>query len=291
MKLLEAALKAAVLITLLPMPVQAGAPEYAWLADWPAAPAETVALADRFPTPEGFTRVTVAPDGLGAWLRRLPLYPDRTEVRAYDGGLLSRPAVAVVALDVGKRDVQQCADSILRLHAEYLWHRGLARQAAYHFTSGDRSAFDDWARGERFAVQGARVKRVAGKASGHGHEAFRAWLMHTFLYAGTQSLRLDSDPVGERPLEAGDFFVQPGGPGHAVVLLDVAEDAAGHRIGLIGQGFMPAEDLHVLAARGPHDQAGVWFALPTAEAPWVATPSWAPFHLKQARRFRTPSAR
>lgn len=261
---------------------------YPWLEDWPAAPPSTVSLEARFPPPAGFTRVSVAPDTFAAWLRTLPLYPHRTQVLAFDGQPLSRPALAVVALDVGRRNVQQCADSILRLHAEYLWSRGLGRRAAYHFTSGDRSAFADWAAGERFRVKGAKVQRISGGPRGAGHSAYREWLMHLFTYAGTQSLRFDSDPVADRPLEAGDFFVQPGGPGHAVMILDIAEDANGRRVGLVGQGFMPAEDLHVLKAQGSADLDGAWFSLPDPKQPWIATPSWAPFHLNQARRLRFP---
>lgn len=279
-------MKAITFLALLLVATPSMASPYAWLADWPAAPERTVPLDARFPAPAGFTRVVVAPESFAAWLRGLPLHPERTEVLAYDGRPLSRPAIAIVALDVGRRDVQQCADSILRLHAEYLWSHGQGPRAAYHFTSGDRSTFAAWSKGERFKVKGSKVQRISGGPRGIGHGAYRDWLMHLFTYAGTQSLRLDSDLVGARPYQAGDFFVQPGGPGHAVVILDIAEDTSGRRVALVGQGFMPAEDFHVLQADGPRDLGGVWFALPDDANPWIATPSWAPFHRDQARRFR-----
>ena len=138
---------------------------------------------------------------------------------------------------------------------------------------------------ERFKVQGSRVARVRGGRGAAGHAGYRQWLTHTFRYAGTQSLKFDSEPVGDRPYRAGDFFVQPGGPGHAVVLLDLAAHPDGRVAALVGQGFMPAEDLHVLA--GGHDRVidGVWFLLPTADRPHLATPSGAPFHRDEARRF------
>jgi hypothetical protein len=188
-------------------------------------------------------------------------------------------------MDVGRRDVQQCADSILRLHGEYLWASGRAAKAGYHFTSGDLSTWRKWRGGERFAVKGSRVKRVRGKRVG-GHGAFRRWLMHTFRYAGTRSLQFDSVAVGQRAIEPGDFFVAPGGPGHAVMVLDVAEHADGRRAALIGQGFMPAQDFHVVGRGGPRVLDGVWFLLPDATEPMIDTPSWAPFHRDQARRFK-----
>lgn len=256
---------------------------YPWLSDWADAPASTRTLEASFPTPPGFTRIAANP--LTTWLRGLPVRTDRTQVRSYRGGPIGG-SKGVIAMDVGTRDVQQCADSILRLHGEFLWATGRAEKAAYHFTSGDRSAWRDWRRGERFRVKGSAVKRVRGKKVG-GHGAFRRWLMHTFRYAGTRSLKHDSVPVGERPIQPGDFFVAPGGPGHAVMVLDVAEHPDGRRIALIGQGFMPAQDFHVVGRGGRRIVDGVWFELPDAKHPLIDTPSWAPFSRSQARRFKT----
>jgi len=260
--------------------------DYPWLAamavEGPLPP--LVRLDARFPTPAGFARVIAAPDSYAAWLRGLPVRTDRTHVLAYDGRRLLRPSAAIVALDVGQRDLQQCADTVIRLHAEYRWHRGQADEVAYHFTSGDRSSWRDWRRGERFRIQGSKVERYRGAARSNTWKSWRGWLTHLFRYAGTQSLRRDSAPVGDTPFAAGDFLVHPGGPGHAVVLLDVAEHTDGRRIALVGQGFMPAEDLHVLQMPGAID--GVWFTLPPPGGGGMQTPSWpAPFGRAQARRF------
>jgi len=260
---------------------------YPWIADWSGEKPELMTLEARFPAPPGFERVSVKADTFEEWLRGLPVRTDRRRVLAYNGRPLRRPSAAVIFLDVGKRDLQQCADSAIRLHAEYLWHRGLAAKAAYHFTSGDRSDWADWQRGERFKIAGSKVKRVRGARRQNDHRTYRGWLTHLFRYAGTRSLARDSDAVGSRPFRAGDFFVQPGGPGHAVMILDVAEDANGRQAALIGQGFMPAEDFHVVGADGAHTLGQVWFVLPPG-AGRVNTPSWRPFRRNEARRFRTP---
>ncbi len=261
-------------------------PTYPWIADWKGTVPDTAPLEQVFTPPTGFTRIEVTPDGYAAWLRQLPIRSDRAFVLAYDGSRLSRPSAAIVLLDVGTRDLQQCADSAIRLHAEYLWSRGRAAKAAYHFTSGDRTRWSDWRRGERFHVRGSKVKRSRGAGRRGDHASYRRWLDLVFRYAGTRSLRLDSAAVSEKPIEAGDFYVQPGGPGHAVVVLDIATHADGRRAALIGQGFMPAEDLHVL--RAGHDRVldDVWFLLPDAEHSKLSTPSWAPFDRAEARRFK-----
>jgi hypothetical protein len=191
-----------------------------------------------------------------------------------------------VAIDVGAGDLQQCADSIIRLHAEYLWSRGAADAAAYHFTNGDLSTWPDWLAGEVFRIDGAHVRRLPGPPREADHSTYRQWLQHLFRYAGSRSLALDSIPVPPSgPLEAGDFLVDPGSPGHAVLVLDVAADERGRRIGLVGQGFMPAQEFHVLTSARAEVLDGAWFPLPSGMDDTLDVPSWSPFPRRSARRF------
>lgn len=255
---------------------------YPWL-DSMDADLEVDRLSKRFAPPKGYTRVALTDDSFGAFLRGLPLRTDRIHVRSYRGTRLSSPSAGVIAIDVGSRNLQQCADSAIRLHAEYLWSQGLADRLGYHFTSGDETRWRDWQKGERYVVSGSKVKRVRRSAVKNTHAQFRRWLDTVFMYAGTRSLRLDSNPV-EGSIEPGDFFVAPGSPGHAVVVLDVAENKAGERVALLGQGFMPAQDFHVIRGRGDGVKDKVWFVLPE-EGEKLDTPSWRPFSRGQARRF------
>lgn len=275
-------------LVLFSLPAHAAGPvvvkDYPWLEPEPSAPlARLVRLDDSIQPPTGFERIAVKPGSMGAWLRGLPVRTDRKTVRAYDGAVLRRPAVAIIAMDVGRRDLQQCADSVIRLHAEFLWHRGRAAKAAYHFTSGDRVSFRAWRRGERLKVRGSAVERLPGRARSGSHRSYRRWLDQVFMYAGTRSLARDSRPVPVGQIRPGDFYVEPGGPGHAVLILDVAEAADGRRVALIGQGFMPAEDFHVVGATNALD--GVWFPLPQTVGERLDTPSWRPFESGHARRF------
>ncbi len=43
---------------------------------------------------------------------------------------------AVAKLDVSSTDIQQCADSVIRLHAEWVWAAGDKNGIAYPFLSG-----------------------------------------------------------------------------------------------------------------------------------------------------------
>lgn len=257
---------------------------YPWLSSTGDSPGPIRSLEARFPPPEGFRRLPASSSSFGAWLRGLPLRTDRTEVLAYDGTPLDRPSAAVVLMDVGDRDLMQCADSLIRLHAEFLWAKGRADEAGYRFTSGDLSRWSDWKAGERFVIEGSKVGRRKGAAREDDHRSFRRWLDLIFTYAGTASLARDTPPVAQgEELQAGDFFVDPGFPGHAVMLLDIAVDDSGRRVALVGQGFMPAEEVHVVQSSAALDR--VWFPLPEAPGEVLDTPSWEAFQRSAARRF------
>ncbi len=277
-----------VLLLAAPAGAESLSPEqaYPWLPTMQDRPA-TVSLEVALPTPAGWNRLGAEEGTLSMWLRHLPVRADRSSVQTWDGRTIRAPAAAVVAMDVGERDLQQCADTAIRLLSEYRWVAGTAESLAWTFTSGDRTAWADWRDGEGFVVSGATVERVRGAARPDSHASFRGWLDLVFTYAGTRSLARELAAV-QGPLEPGDVFVSPGSPGHAVVILDIAEHPDGRRAALLGQGFMPAQELHVLDGRGVSTDVigGSWFVLPEAADALIDTPSWAPFARRDARRLK-----
>ncbi len=95
-------------------------------------------LAERVVPPAGFERLDAAEGSFGAWLRRLPLHPGRPPVHLYDGARKANQGAhhAVLDIDVGRRDLQQCADAVMRLRAEYLLARGRGAAVAVRFADG-----------------------------------------------------------------------------------------------------------------------------------------------------------
>lgn len=196
-----------------------------------------------FPVPEGSTRVHA--DEFGSWLRGLPLRPQGTPVTTWSGDTVAMPAARVVDMALVPGDLQQCADSILRLRAT--WMRDTGRSPAFHYTSGWLSKWSDWAAGSRPLVQGSKVSTRAHAATAdHSESSFEAWLADLFTYAGTRSLPMDT--VADTHPDPGDIVVSPGSPGHAVMVLDVASDGT-RSWALVGQGYMPAMSFHVV--QGP----------------------------------------
>ncbi len=227
------------------------------------------------------------PRSFGAFLRSLPLLPENTPVvdytgrPLYDGGHHTNIA-AVVDIDVGDRDLQQCADAVVRLHAEWRFSSG-DRDVAYRAASGTPLSYKRWLAGDRAVLEhGKLVVRPGGRASNDEHRAYRAWLDEVFAWTNTAALERDAPNVALSAALPGDFFVMSGRPfGHAVLLLDLATDQRGNLALLLGQSFMPAQSIHVL--RPSRDE--VWFVMPET-ASEVRTPFWRPFPASALRRFR-----
>ena len=279
----HAALLLAIIILLPARPAPA---DYAWLQ--PGAGGGT--LTERIAPPSGFRRILSPPDSVAAWLRGLPLQPGRPPVHLFDGRLKTNQEAhhAVVRLDVGARDLQQCADAVIRLRAEFLRDRGCDGDVAFRFTSGDRAAWTDWRRGMRPRIAGNRVTWRSAAAADGSYASFRRYLETVFNYAGSASLSRELERVEDlsRP-EAGDVFIQGGFPGHAVLVADVAEDGRGRRAFLLLQSYMPAQEVHVL--RNPAAPASPWYYTPAPGRPGGAleTPEWS-FRFEDLRRFPAP---
>jgi hypothetical protein len=281
-------------VTLAPRPALAeagacpGAPtleQAAKMYPWTRRQPGYASLACRVAAPAGCVRLPAEKGSYAHWLRHLPLLPEKTPVRSYLGDIIlagsSRHLAAVVDLDVGKRDRQQCADTIMRLRGEYLHWRGQADRTRFFWAGGARFSYQQWRQGIRPVKQGRKWVFARRARPSQGYGSFRRYLGYMFSWTG--SLHQMGEPrVKAGKLEPGDFFIQGGSPGHAVVVLDLCRDATGRLRGVIGQGFMPAQDLHLLRAAS---DGSPWFRLDPSQ-PTVHTPLWRPFHWSDLRRFR-----
>ncbi len=210
----------------------------------------------------------------GAYLRGLPLRPEGAQVHLFDGSLKYRQDVqaAVVDLSVGKRDLQQCADAVMRLRAEHLFAQGRIDEIHFNFTNGFRTDFRRWANGQRITVDEVHGARwVRGGKVGATHEDLLAYLQQVFIYAGTLSLSKELKDSTLSPLAPGDVFIHGGSPGHAMIVVDVARDDRGRTAFLLAQSYMPAQDIHVVKNLRRPEQ-GAWFIQDDGND--LITPEW-----------------
>ena len=256
------------------------AADYAWLQG-DAEGFET--LGSRVTPPPGYTRISVKGGSFGVWLRGLPTKPGRPPVRLHDGRTKGNQAAhhLVFHVDVGEKDLQQCADAVIRLRAEYLYFRGCEEAIGFRFTSGDLAEWSKWSEGFRPRVRGNRVTWSRSADADGGHDNFRRYLDTVFTYAGSASLEGEVAPVADpsQP-EIGDLYIQGGFPGHAVLVVDVAKNEKGERVTLLAQSYMPAQEIHLL--RNPGSGTSPWFKARKSGA--LVTPEWL-FQYEDLRRF------
>ncbi|WP_426492353.1 DUF4846 domain-containing protein [Hymenobacter sp. 102] len=256
---------------------------YPWLPAHSYNPRQTVGA--RFAPPVGYQLVAMAAGSFGQWLRYLPLLPVGTPVRLHNGQLKDRQDVhaAVLNIDVGPRDLQQCADAIIRLRAEYQFSQQ-PDQVHFHLTSGDDIRFQDWYSGTGFRVVGDAVQPAPRPAEAPTHASLRRYLDQIFTYAGTLSLSRELRPVPLAQVQPGDVLIRGGSPGHAVLVLDVAvQPGTGRRVALLAQSYMPAQQIHVLNNAWDDTGLSAWFLFDPA-ASQVSTPEWT-FRASELKRF------
>lgn len=245
------------------------APTYAWPSQVEAADT----LAQRIAPPPGFERVPAKPGSWGEWLRGLHLKHPGSPVLTYTGAPKWRQDVhvAVVDIDVGKRDLQQCADAIMRLRAEWLFASGRLAEIAFNYTDGGRVPFSRWAKGERPSSSG-KSWRTSAKADGT-YPSFRRYMDQVFSYAGTYSLDRELKKITPGEIAIGDVFIKGGFPGHAVLVADMAQNkTTGEKRFLLLQSYMPAQEIHVLKNPAASD-GSPWY--PAAVTWPLATPEWS----------------
>lgn len=226
----------------------------------------------RFDAPAGYKRVQG--DSFTQYLRSLPLLEHGATLSLYNKKPKGRQDVhaAIIKMDIGHRDLQQCADAVMRLRAEYLYHAGKYDDIHFNFTSGFRADYSKWRQGYRIAVKVSNATWVKTAQAGTGYNSFRQYLDMVFSYAGTLSLSKELMTVPFKNMLPGDVLIQGGAPGHAVIVMDVAMNSSGNKVFLLAQSYMPAQDVHVLNNFN-NKKMTPWYSMEDVKG-LIETPEW-----------------
>lgn len=209
-------------------------------------------IKERFIPPLGYNRIKNSNRSFGSFLQQLELAPFGTKILDFKGNPIpnQNSHVGIVNYDIGNRDLQQCADAIIRLRAEYLFDMKRYEDIEFKFTSGHNYRWLDYANGIRPIVRGNQVTFRKNASLDRSYSSFRKYLDVVFMYAGTISLNRDLNRVNRRNgLEIGDVIVKPGSPGHAVIVVDKANNSNGDAVYLLCEGYTPAQSIHILDSK------------------------------------------
>jgi len=242
-------------------------------------------ILERILVPEGFERLPLDENTFGYYLRNLPLKPHGTDVCLYNGQIKENKVhVAVIEMDIGFRDLQQCADAVIRLRSEYLYAQKLYGLIHFNFTSGFRADYSQWANGYRIDVKGNETKWIRTTKATFDYISFRQYLDVVFTYAGTYSLSQEMVRADYNAIQPGDVFIRGGSFGHAVIVVDVAVNkSTGQKIYILAQSYMPAQDIHILINPSDPDLSP-WYEVDLA-AEMIRTPEWE-FNVDELKRFQ-----
>lgn len=258
-------------ILILFMAISVFAQSYPWLERYDSAQC----LRSRIAVPDGYKRVRNSDSSFAYWLRRLPLKKGRPDVSLFNGEAKAFQSghYAVLDIDIGEDDLQQCADAVIRLRSEYSYSIGKANEIHFNFTSGDTAKYAKWIEGYRPKVDGNKVSWHLAAEPDSSYACFQKYLRIVYMYAGTYSLKQELKKVARiEDMQIGDVFMQGGFPGHAALVVDMAVDSStGKKLFLLAQGYFPAQDFHIL--RNTNDsKLDPWYELDFGDR--LETPTW-----------------
>lgn len=201
------------------------------------------------PLPPGFSYVAGGDPAYKNWLMDLKLKKDKT-VFLYNGQRKQNQQAQYAVLDitVGKKDLLQCADAVIKLKADFLYREKRYSDIKFISTSGDSISFSAWRNGIRWKGKAGKLVPVRFRGTANKPETdYNAFMEFVYSYCGTYSLsrQLTVVPLIDSVLP-GDIFIQGGFPGHAISVMAVATNKQGEKLVLLSQGFMPAQDIHLL---------------------------------------------
>lgn len=216
-------------------------------------------LETRFQSPKDYFRLSYAKDSFGEFVRNYPLCEDGSEVLLYNGSKKGNQNahIAIFDMDLVDDDLQQCADSVIRMYAEYFYKKKQYDLMQFHFVNGFSCDFSKWSQGMRVKIDGNSTTWYQGATSDDSNKTFESYLRTVFCYASTLSLEQESKSTKLEDIQIGDIFIRGGSPGHVVMVVDVCENKQKEKAFLLAQGYMPAQQFHIL--QNPQHTDNPWY--------------------------------
>ena len=227
------------------------------------------------PLPEGFSLMNAQDSLYSQWLLNLQLKSSKI-VHLYDGSEKQNQHVqfAVLDIDIGQKDLIQCADAAIKLYADYLFQSKKYADIKFTATSGTLLSFTEYKNGKRWKPEkNDLIAYFTSTNNGSLEDKYNSFMKIVFSYCGTYSLNKQLVNVKQMDsIMPGDIFIHGGFPGHAVTVMAIAGNGKGKKIFLLSQGYMPAQDIHILKNYN-NSNLSPWYEVNTEDN--LNTPQWA----------------
>lgn len=206
-------------------------------------------IKERIHPPEGYERVYYPEDSFQHYIQNYSLKPFGAKVINYDGKPYGYQSwhVGILEVPVPSNGLQQCADALIRIRAEYLWETDQKDKIGFNFTSGHYCSWENYAEGYRPKINGNNVSFYKTEAVDFSKSNFYSYLNLIYMYAGTQSLYNELDEIKNiNEIAVGDLLIKPGSPGHVIMVVDKAINSEGKILVIFAQGNTPAQSVHLI---------------------------------------------
>lgn len=226
-------------------------------------------IKQRIKAPNGYEWLPEEKKSFGEFLQNSELEKNGAKILDFKGRPIGNQSehVAVLKYDVGNKDLQQCADALIRMRAEYLFSLKRYDEIGFHFTSGHLFKWNQYKNGYRPIVTGNNSVTFSKKGNADASYAnFRKYLDIIYTYAGTISLNKETRKVeNDRSIKTGDMLITAGSPGHAVMIVGRAKAKNGNIVYLLAEGYTPAQSIHIIS--NPFNgKTNPWYKLSIADA-------------------------
>lgn len=205
--------------------------------------------------PNGFERLTVKEKSFAAWLRNLEIKKSKN-LHYYNGKPSNHQnwVYGIINIDVPSNGLQQCADAIMRLKAEYLYSQKQFQAI-------------------KFGNQKHLYSFLDSYNSCISRDCFTHYLNQVFAFCGTYTLEEMSKQRDDfEAIEPTDLLVKGGSPGHAMLVADVAINKnTGEKLYLLLQSYSPSEDVHIVVNQ-VNSALGPWYKVEKNEQ--ISTPGY-----------------
>lgn len=222
-----------------------------------STPGSTLTLGEPETTEEEITLVQHPEGSWPHFLQHLPL--EKGPILDYTGSPIGdqEKHYRLVKYDVGTKDLQQCADALMRLRAEYLFREKRYSEIGFHFTDGSFYSWDQYCLGRRPRAFGNALRWVQASTAAHDHRSLRAYLDIVYMYAGTLSLAKELKTAGG--FEVGTIVIKGGSPGHCFIIVNEGVRKDGSHVYQLAEGYTPAQSICILSR--PGDGNDPWYSL------------------------------